>query len=31
VGDGEAGTRRYFLKNRHRSARFDGLRTANDT
>jgi hypothetical protein len=31
VGDGEAGTRRYFLKNRHRRARFAGLRTANDT
>ena len=31
VGDGEAGTRRYFLKNRHRSARFDGLRTGPNT
>jgi len=31
VGDGEAGTRRYFFKNRHRRARFAGLRTGPDT
>jgi len=31
VGNGEAGTRRYFLKNRHRRARFAGLRTGPDT
>jgi hypothetical protein len=31
VGDGEAGTCRYFLKNRHRRARFTGLRTGPDT
>jgi hypothetical protein len=31
VRDGQAGTRCYFLKNRHRRARFTGLRTGPDT